>query len=124
MGHAKSLLHESSLLKTYLYLKMPRFKHHRSSKGSQPSVRIPAIISPDEVNNVFAIEDLVENHVNRMEVIAEDDMPDAFVVNDELFHRSRLYVVAKPIAEAMKCMIMDSIATSVDVSGIPDRSLK
>ena len=81
---------------------MLRFKLHRSSKGSQPSVRIPAIISPEQVINVFATEDLVENHVNRMDVIAEDDVPDTFIVNDELFHRSCLYEVAKPVVEAMK----------------------
>ena len=103
---------------------MLRFKLHRSSKGSQPSVRIPAIISPEQVINVFATEDLVENHVNRMDVIAEDDVPDTFIVNDELFHRSCPYEVAKPVVEAMKCLIMDSIATSVGVSGIPDHSLK
>ena len=103
---------------------MPRFKHHRRARGIKPSVLQSAIITPAPVNNEFVVDVLADNHVNRMDIIAEDDVPAAFVVNDELFHRSRLYEVAKPVVEEMKAMITDAIATSVGTSGISDRNLR
>ena len=103
---------------------MPRFKHHRSSRGIKPSVKISAIISPEPVNNEFTFNHVAGIDVNRMDVIAEDELPAAFVLNDELFHRSRLYEVTKPVVEAMKSVITDAIATSVGISGVSDLKLK
>ena len=103
---------------------MPRFKHHRRARGIKPSVLQSAIITPAPVNNKFLVDVLADNNVSRMDIIAEDDVPAAFVVNDELFHRSRLYEVAKPVVEEMKAIITDAIATSVGTSGISDRNLR
>ena len=103
---------------------MLRFKHRRRARGIKPSVLQSAIITPAPVNNESVVHVLADNHVNRMDIIAEDDVPAAFVVNDELFHRSRLYKVAKPVVEEIKAMITDAIATSVGTSGISDRNLR